>query len=78
MTCTPTAGDPVKTMWLNGSEEKACAASTSPPNTATSSSAKHSRSMRLNSSVVRGVNSDILIITRLPAAKAATSGPAAR
>ena len=74
----PTAGEPVKTRWLKGRCENACACATSPPKTATSSSAKPSASIFASNSVERGDSSDILIITRLPAASAATSGPTDR
>ena len=78
MTILPMPGEPVNMMWLNGSAVKALGSANSAPTTATSSSWKISPSMRVSSALVAGVISDILIITRLPAASAAISGPTAR
>ena len=76
-TSRPTAVDPVKSRWSNGSATKARATAASPVTTASSSAAKRSATARCNSAAQRGVTSDTLTIARLPAASAATAGPIA-
>jgi hypothetical protein len=78
MTLRPTAVEPVKTIWSKASALKAPASSRGSVTRATSSSAKISASIRRNTAAVAGLSSAILIITRLPAASAAASGPMAR
>lgn len=78
MMCLPTVVEPVNSRWSNGRLENAAATSTSPLTTATWSSAKVLPISSSSSSPVRGVDSLILIITRLPAASAASIGPMAR
>ena len=78
MTMRPTAGEPVKTMWLKGRAVKTEGSSSSSPISATWSSAKTSPSIFLSVALVAGVVSGILIMTRLPAASAVTSGPSDR
>ncbi|MCY1268887.1 hypothetical protein D9M70_173720 [compost metagenome] len=69
---------PVNSRWSNGSLEKAMPTSASPSTTATRSSGKIFASSSLTNCEVAGVDSLILIITRLPADSAPTSGPTAR
>ncbi len=78
MTTLPIVGEPVNTIWLNGKEVNLAGSVISSPNTATSSSLKISASMRRSMALVLGVISGSLIMTRLPAAKAAMSGPSAK
>ena len=73
----PTVVEPVNSRWSNGRLENAWATSTSPLITATCSSGKVSAISFSSSAPVRGVASLILIITRLPAARAVISGTTA-
>ena len=78
MTLRPMAVEPVNSRWLNGSRVN-CAATSGPPvTTVTSSGAKPRATSRWNSAENDGVYSDIFTIARLPATRAATSGPIAR
>ncbi|MNO61746.1 hypothetical protein D3C76_524010 [compost metagenome] len=70
ITCLPMLVAPVNSRWSNGCEQNAWPVSGPPVITATSSSANTERIMRAISSEVFGVNSEGLIITRLPAARA--------
>ncbi len=74
----PTDGEPVKNRWSNGSSANAAATSGPPVTTWSSSGSKYCGATRFISSAVRGVTSDILIITRLPAANAAAAGRTTR
>ena len=78
MTWRPTAVEPVNSRWSKGSEANSCETSISPPTATTFSGEKRSASRRDSSSPVAGVNSEVLIITRFPAASAEVSGPMAR
>ena len=78
ITCLPTAVLPVNSRWSKGKAEKAAATSASPITTATCTSSKASSSITRSASAVSGVNSLILIITRLPALRALIKGPIAR
>lgn len=74
--CTraPTAGDPVKNRWSKGNAANSAATSAAPVTTCSSSASKYRGAVAAISSAVFGVTSDILIITRLPAANAAAAG----
>ena len=76
-TWRPTAVEPVKSRWSNGIATNALPMSASPVMTVISSGAKVSATACRISSEVRGVSSDGLIMTRLPAASAAIAGPIA-
>ncbi len=78
MTTLPMVGEPVNTIWLNGKVVNLAGSVISSPKTATSSSLKTSASMRRSMALVFGVISGSLIMTRLPAANAAMSGPSAK
>ncbi|MNJ66100.1 hypothetical protein D3C77_621470 [compost metagenome] len=70
MTCLPMLLAPVNSRWSNGNAQKAWPTSAPPVTMATSSSANTVGKMRAISALVCGLNSDSLIITRLPAARA--------
>jgi hypothetical protein len=70
----PTAVEPVKSRWSNGSEAKAWPTSTPPVITATSASSNLSATRRRSSSEKAGVSSEGFSIAQLPAASASTSG----
>ena len=74
ITALPTGVLPVKTRWSKGSAENAAPMSGPPVTTATCSSGKISPSILARSALVAGVNSDGLIMARLPAAIAVASG----
>ena len=69
---------PVNTRWSKARSEKACPTSGPPGNTAISSSSNASANILAISSEVAGVNSDGLIIARLPAASTPASGAKVR
>jgi len=73
-TSEPTAGEPVKNRWSNGSREKATETSGPPVTMSSSFGSKYLGAVDFISSAVLGVISDILIMTRLPAANAADAG----
>lgn len=73
-TSEPTDGEPVKNKWSNGSPAKAAETSGPPVTIASSVGSKYFGAIEAISSAVRGVISDILISTRLPAANAADAG----
>ena len=68
----------MKNRWSNGNVVKVAATSRPPVTTASSVGAKYLGASSLISAAVRGVISDILIITRLPAANAAAAGRTTR
>ncbi|MNR42568.1 hypothetical protein D3C85_1610990 [compost metagenome] len=72
-TCLPMLVAPVNSRWSNGWPQNAWPTSAPPRTTATSSSAYTERIRRAINAEVCGLNSDGLIITRLPAAKAPAS-----
>ena len=76
-TWRPTAVDPVKNRWSKGRRTNALPSSASPVSTAHSSGAKAAPTSSASSCDSRGVISLGLIITRLPAASAATAGASA-
>ena len=78
MTCRAMAVAPVKIRWSKASEEKAWPTSGPPVTTATSSSEKAPANILAIRSEVAGVNSDGLIIARLPAASTPASGAKVR
>ena len=78
ITTRPIAGEPVNTIWLKGSDVNCAGLRISSPKIQTSSSEKTSASIRLSTALVAGVISGSLIMTRLPAAIAATNGPSAK
>ena len=73
-TCRAMLVAPVKIMWSKGSEVKACPTSGPPQNVVTSVGSKASATMSSITLDVSGVNSDGLIIARLPAARMPASG----
>ncbi len=77
-TSAPTDGEPVKNRRSNGSSEKAAATSAPPVTTSSSVASKYLGAVAAIRSAVCAVTSDILIITRLPAAKAADAGSTTR
>mgnify|MGYP007123470403 CR=1 FL=1 len=77
ITSRPTGVEPVNSRWSNGREVKRCATSTPPFTIVISAGSNASAIMRSNSPPMRGVYSDILTITRLPAASAGMLGPTA-
>ncbi len=74
--CTrrPTPVDPVKKRWSSGSRVKAAPTSGPPVTTASSDGSKYFTASERVSSAVCAVISDILIMTRLPAANAEAAG----
>ncbi|MNR42567.1 hypothetical protein D3C85_1610980 [compost metagenome] len=72
-TCLPMLVAPVNSRWSNGWPQNAWPTCAPPRTTATSSSAYTERINRAINSEVCGLNSDGLIITRLPAANAPAS-----
>ena len=74
ITILPTAGEPVKKMWSNGSASSAVEVAASPSKIATSSSVKHSFTIFTITAVVCGVISLGFKIAVLPAEMADTSG----
>ncbi len=79
ITSRPTAVEPVNSRWSKGSAEKARRHATRRRCTTQHLVGGEVRaSERANSAPNRGVSSDILSITRLPAASAPVSGPTAR
>jgi len=78
MTLLPVAAEPVKNRWSRSSAANSLLTSASPVTTATSSTSKASCQAFASTSAVRGIFSDILIITRLPAASADSAGTAVR
>ncbi len=76
-TCRPTAVEPVKNRWSNGSCENARPTSAPPSTTANSSSSKCSATSSRSTSDVAGVMSDGFSSTRLPAASAPIAGASA-
>src|SRR5699024_2762887 len=75
ITIRPTSVDPVNVMWSKGSVGNATEISPCPVITATCCSVNMLAIMALKTSLRRGVELDILIVTRLPAASAYISGP---
>ena len=78
MTLRPTAVEPVNTRWSNGNAANAPARSAPPSATATREAGKTSASSECRKREVRGVCSDGLRNTWLPAAIAVASGISAR
>ena len=78
MTCRPMPVAPVKIRWSKGSSEKALPTSAPPVTTAISASSKCCANSCFISAEVAGVNSDGLIIARLPAASTPASGEKVR
>ena len=78
ITLLPTSAEPVKNRWSRSSAANSLLTSASPVTTATSSTSKASCSALASTSAVRGTFSDILIMTRLPAASAVSAGIAVR
>ena len=74
ITLRPTAVEPVKKMWSNGSLSSASAAGMPPVTTPTSSSGNASATMRAMTADVAGTFSDGRTMHTLPAAIAAASG----
>ena len=73
-TSEPTEGEPVKNRWSKGSLENVAETSEPPVTMPSSAGSKYVGDVDFIRSEVRGVISDILIITRLPAANAADAG----
>jgi len=73
-TSEPTEGEPVKNRWSKGSLENVAETSEPPVTMPSSAGSKYVGDVDFVRSEVRGVISDILIITRLPAANAADAG----
>src|SRR4051812_21440682 len=69
-TSEPTDGEPVKNKWSSGRLENAAETSGPPVTMSSSVASKYLGAVAFISSAVRGVISEILIITRLPAANA--------
>ena len=78
ITSRPTAVEPVKNRWSNGSRENAAPASALPTMVATFSNGNRPARNSARNSAVRGASSEGFTITRLPAASAAISGMIAR
>ncbi|MNQ89052.1 hypothetical protein D3C85_1043460 [compost metagenome] len=74
ITRRPTLGLPVKMMWSSGKALNAAPTSAPPAKAATSVSSKWRASRSISRVAVAGVNSDSVIIARLPAAKASAKG----
>ena len=74
-TLRPTAVEPVKNRWSNGSAANPAATSAPPCTTLNSSGAKCFATSSASSADVRGVISLGFSITRLPAASAVAAGP---
>ncbi|MNG22996.1 hypothetical protein D3C84_1075480 [compost metagenome] len=70
MTCLPILLAPVNTRWSKGWPVNACPTCGPPVMIATSSWAKTVGKIRASSADVWGLNSETLIMTRLPAARA--------
>src|SRR4029077_5180693 len=73
-TSEPTEGEPVKNRWSNGRLENTADTSQPPVTMSSSVGSKYFGAVAFISSAVLGVISDILIITRIPAANAADAG----
>ena len=76
-TIRPTAVEPVKNRWSNGSLANAAPVSAPPVTTVNSSGAKRCAIASASSADVAGVTSDGFSITRLPAASAPIAGASA-
>ena len=73
-TLRPTVVEPVKIKWSKGKALKRAASSASPGTTTSSVASKAWATKRCSKALKRGVSSEGLIITRLPAASASMVG----